>query len=95
MIQLKPGETHKVWLEKEGVGGYTWVLATIPTPDGILVEKCIDRPNAAAIPGASVGVWYAIHAVSSGKFHLCFELKRAWETEKHAIKKYELDLLVI
>jgi predicted secreted protein len=94
MIQLKPGETHKVWLEKEGVGGYTWVLKGNTPPAGLLVAHCKEQPIGHNMPGASVGVYYCIKALKMGNYTLVFELKRGWENKTVALEQKTLEIVV-
>lgn len=74
-FETSPGKDVVLRLDRQGVGGYLWVVDQVPAE--VQVVKTTETDSAAAI-GGGASLSYAVAARVPGIYRLVLELRRPW-----------------
>ncbi len=89
MLTVSVGVPFDVHLGATPTTGYLWELPSPPA--GVqLLGRDFEQPPAAAIGDGGTQVFH-LCATVSGRFSLCFQLKRRWETAPIETQLIEVD----
>lgn len=87
-IELQVGNTKTILLQKEGVGGYNWILQK-PDEEAITVSTK-QLPTNSKIIGGGAALQVSITALKKGMYFLVAEYRRSWEKQAAKVQQYEI-----
>ena len=87
-IDLQIGDSKTVFLQKEGVGGYNWV---IENPDAACVTVTATLlPSSSRLIGGGAVLQVQITALKRGRCLLEAHYRRSWEKQPAKVQQYEI-----
>ena len=87
-IELHIGESKTILLQKEGVGGYNWLLQN-PDEESLQISTKI-LPAKSKLIGAGAVLEVKITASKIGIFILSATYRRSWEKQAAKVQQYEV-----
>lgn len=84
MLKVASGSTWTILLPSNKTTGYSWQLASLPTPASVENVSHKYEASTAGLPGAGGDERWTFHAVRQGETTLSFTYARPWEKNNPA-----------
>lgn len=90
-VTLAVGDTLEVVLEENATTGYLWQVTDL---SGVSLDGSELRPATDFRPGAAGEHRFRLRAVAAGEGRVLIELRRPWEDDAPAARRFSVELSV-